>query len=81
MEMNSPEVSFIIPLYNESEVFSELIEHMDKLLLSIEEPCEVILVDDGSKDNTPYYNQRTCKSGLKIPRLISFTKFWATKRN
>ncbi len=52
--MKTPEVSFIIPLYNEAEVFSELVARIDKLLLSIEKLCEVILVDDGSIDNTPF---------------------------
>ena len=51
--MNSPEVSFIIPLYNESEVIYELVERMNKVLLGIKKQCEVILVDDGSTDNTP----------------------------
>lgn len=51
--MNSPEVSFIIPLYNESEVIYELVERMNKLLLGVKKQCEVILVDDGSTDNTP----------------------------
>ncbi len=50
--MANPEVSFIIPVYNEVEVFSLLVERMDALASRMTETCEVILVDDGSTDGT-----------------------------
>ncbi|MDQ2657117.1 MAG: glycosyltransferase family 2 protein [Bacteroidota bacterium] len=50
--MANPEVSFIIPVYNEVEVFSLLVERMDALASRMTESCEVILVDDGSTDGT-----------------------------
>ncbi|MBT8195136.1 MAG: glycosyltransferase family 2 protein [Bacteroidia bacterium] len=49
---NQPAVSFIIPVYNETEVFASLIERMDELIAKMDEICEVVLIDDGSKDNT-----------------------------
>jgi len=51
--MKNIKVSFIIPLYNESEVFARLVERMNNLISKINESCEVILVDDGSHDSTP----------------------------
>lgn len=51
--MGKPEVSIVIPLYNEEEVFSELIDRLKNLIDSFHKKIEVILVDDGSADNTP----------------------------
>ncbi len=49
----SPQVSYVVPLYNEQEMFPHLIarlsEIMDKSNLSI----EVVLINDGSLDSTP----------------------------
>jgi glycosyltransferase involved in cell wall biosynthesis len=47
-----PKFSFIIPLYNECEIFSELILRLNHLLDRIPDACEIILIDDGSKDTT-----------------------------
>lgn len=51
--MSKPEVSIVIPLYNEEAVFAELIERLKKLIDSFHKKIEVILVDDGSADTTP----------------------------
>jgi dolichol-phosphate mannosyltransferase len=47
-----PQVSFVIPLYNESEVLPKLVERINKLIDTLPIVVEVVLVDDGSKDNT-----------------------------
>lgn len=62
---NRPAVSFIIPVYNEQEVFSSLIERMNALIEKIDESCEVVLIDDGSNDNTPELMQALA---LKDPK-------------
>lgn len=51
--MNKPEISIVIPLYNEEDVFQELIERLENLMLNFNKRIEVILVDDGSSDDTP----------------------------
>ena len=48
----APQVSIVIPLYNESEVLPHLIDRINKLINSSPLNIEVVLVDDGSKDNT-----------------------------
>lgn len=50
--MKNPEVSFIIPIYNEIAVFSLLVDRMNALASKMAETCEVVLVDDGSNDGT-----------------------------
>ncbi len=47
-----PKISFIIPLYNEEETFRELTSRLSILMDSLDFECEVVLIDDGSKDQT-----------------------------
>jgi len=51
--MIAPQISFIIPLYNETEVFPVLIEKLNSLVREIKQSFEIVLVDDGSNDETP----------------------------
>lgn len=46
---NSPIISIIIPCYN-SEAFLQ--ETIDRLMIQGTDDCEIVLVDDGSKDKT-----------------------------
>lgn len=50
--MNTPQISIVAPLYNESESFPHLVERLTKLMDSLTLRIEVVLVDDGSRDNT-----------------------------
>jgi len=47
-----PSISLVIPLYNEEKVFSDLITRLNQLIQQFPDSIEVVLVDDGSKDNT-----------------------------
>jgi glycosyltransferase involved in cell wall biosynthesis len=49
----TPQVSFIVPLYNEAEVFRKLISRLETLTNSLNIRFEILLVDDGSSDDTP----------------------------
>lgn len=51
--MSNPKINLIVPLYNEQAVFESLIERLSALIKNTQLGIEVILVDDGSKDNTP----------------------------
>ena len=46
------DLSIVIPLYNEEESLPELIEWIDKVVKVEKLSCEVIMVDDGSKDGS-----------------------------
>lgn len=46
------DLSIIIPLYNEEESLSELIGWIDRVLLKMNVSVEVIMVDDGSTDQS-----------------------------
>jgi len=47
-----PEVSVVIPLYNEEENIDDAVTELLGVLDGLEESAEVILVDDGSRDHT-----------------------------
>lgn len=49
-----PTVSLVIPLYNEEKVFHLLLERLQQLRQGLPYAVEVILVDDGSRDATPF---------------------------
>jgi len=50
--MDAPLVSIVAPLFNERESFGPLVERLNALMDSLPYRVEVVLVDDGSRDNT-----------------------------
>ena len=44
------DISIVIPVYNEEKNIPLLYTELAKVLSSLERACEVIMVDDGSKD-------------------------------
>lgn len=50
--MTQPEVSILIPLYNEDESLRELYAWIKKVMVSQESSFEVIFIDDGSQDDS-----------------------------
>lgn len=50
--MKIPQISIVAPLYNESESFPLLVARLTALMDSSPLSIEVVLVDDGSKDDT-----------------------------
>ncbi|MGZ3698381.1 MAG: glycosyltransferase family 2 protein [Bdellovibrionota bacterium] len=45
--------SFVIPAYNEEETIPELARRLKLLMDQLEGECEVLIVNDGSRDRTP----------------------------
>ena len=53
--MNSPNAikfSIVIPLYNEEQNVAPLYVRLTQVMTGLEEPYEIIFIDDGSKDGT-----------------------------
>lgn len=46
----NPKLSIILPVYNEQDNIGPLIEELEVVLLAMNKPFEVIVVDDGSTD-------------------------------
>jgi len=66
-----PEISIIIPVYNERENLVLLDEQITKYMEPLNRNYEVILVDDGSKDGSAEII-RTLKNGNPRLRFIKF---------
>ena len=58
-------LSIIIPVYNEQASIREVLEHIRVEFKDT--PHEIIIIDDGSRDNTKYYSMR--ESGIQYIRL------------
>ena len=56
-------VSIIIPAYNEEKGIAGTLEEIKHMIKNLEMECEVIVVDDGSKDNTVGI---ATQSGVKV---------------
>ena len=50
--MNKPQISIIAPLYNERETFPHLIKRLNEVMDSSNFTIEIVLIDDGSRDDT-----------------------------
>ena len=52
MEKNNPDISVIVPLFNEEESLPELCSWIDRVIGEMGLSLEIILVDDGSTDSS-----------------------------
>lgn len=52
MVKNNSSFSIIVPAYNESQKIGETISEILKVFMKLEHPFEIIIVNDGSTDNT-----------------------------
>lgn len=59
-----------MPLYNEEAVFDKLIERLTGVINSTEFSCEVILINDGSADNTPQLIERLCLQDKRFTGVL-----------
>jgi len=53
-----PELTVVIPMYDEEQVLSLLVDRLRPVLDGLHTSYEVIAVDDGSRDQTPVLLQR-----------------------
>ncbi len=65
-----PVLSIVIPLYNEEKVFSRLTERIDNVILKLDFKTEVVLIDDGSKDQTASLIKSKCLSDERYQGIL-----------
>lgn len=64
------DISIIVPLYNEEQVFNQLIERLQNVINSTKFSCEIILVNDGSSDNTAQLIEEICKKDIRFTGVL-----------
>jgi glycosyltransferase involved in cell wall biosynthesis len=69
--MDSPYLSLVIPAYNEQENIPTLLQRVEASLSQIGKPFEVIIIDDGSTDQTPQMLDEAMKTRpwLRVLRM------------
>jgi polyisoprenyl-phosphate glycosyltransferase len=68
-------LSLVIPLLNEQEVFPQLVARLNALMQTLAAPTEVILVDDGSTDQTPALIKQICQENPTYKGVILSRNF------
>ncbi len=66
-------ISVVVPLYNEEEVIHESYNRLTQVLQSTGEAYELVLIDDGSRDQTAHLAARICEKDKHV-RLIRFSR-------
>jgi glycosyltransferase involved in cell wall biosynthesis len=67
-------LSLVVPLYNEVENVVPLIDEIDKALSQYDQTWEVLLVDDGSSDNTNRQLKQALKSRSAAFRMLTLQR-------
>lgn len=65
--------SVVIPSYNEELVIQETYKRLKTVMDSINEPYELIFVNDGSKDNTAVIIRKLCEADKRV-KLVDFSR-------
>ena len=68
-----PILSIIIPIYNEEESIPRLFRSIVSACELLEEPYEIIFIDDGSSDRTPFVLEQLYRENSCV-RVIEFRK-------
>ena len=68
--MKALDISIVVPLYNEQAVFDNLIERLVKVIDTTLFSCEVLLIDDGSTDNTRQLVEKICEKDSRFTGIL-----------
>ena len=66
----SIDISIIVPLYNEEQVFEQLIQRLTDVINATKFSCEVILINDGSSDKTGELIEQICKKDNRFTGIL-----------
>lgn len=67
--MSAHKISVVIPVYNEAEVLEKLFERLEPVMEGLQRDYEVVLVDDGSRDNSLEILRRHAHANIKVVEL------------
>jgi glycosyltransferase involved in cell wall biosynthesis len=78
MNLTDPDISIVIPVYNEGENIALLHEKLASVLGSLKQDHEILFVDDGSVDDTLSQLKRIAQKDSKIKVLALSRNFGQT---
>lgn len=70
---NYPFLSIVVPLYNEEDVFPLLLKELLAVCDNLNKKYEIIFVDDGSSDKTPFLLRQAAESNPRI-KVLKFSR-------
>ena len=70
--------SIVVPLYNEAENVTQLYARLTQVMEEFDEPFEIILVDDGSTDDTPTVLDRIWQTDSRVRTVTLRRNFGQT---
>lgn len=73
MERQGPDISIIVPFFNEEENVQELYKRIHSVVITLQQSYEIILVDDGSRDKGFELLQEIAKTDPHL-KLIRFSR-------
>ncbi|QDQ27197.1 glycosyltransferase family 2 protein [Chitinimonas arctica] len=73
MHSANPHISCVVPAYNEGEGIRDFLLALWATLQPLASRCEIIVVNDGSRDNTASVVADLCQSGMPL-RLINLSR-------
>lgn len=68
--MKTIDISIVVPLYNEEAVFDALIHRLTQVIDAAHFACEVVLINDGSNDNTALLVEEVCKKDERFTGIL-----------
>lgn len=69
---STPEISIVIPVFNEEENIETLCHRLFKTMDAVKRSYELIIVDDGSNDKTPQMLRDIFKKRSDVLRVVTF---------
>ncbi|HRG66514.1 MAG TPA: glycosyltransferase family 2 protein, partial [Saprospiraceae bacterium] len=76
LNLNIPsKINFVIPLFNEKAVFEQLIQRLINVMESSNLSINIILVDDGSTDDTPVLMKNLAQNDSRFTAVILSRNF------
>ena len=66
--MSNPQINIVVPLFNEEEIFGDLMQRLTSVVYASKLSVSIIMVDDGSRDNTAFLMEQ---QSLRDERFVS----------
>jgi glycosyltransferase involved in cell wall biosynthesis len=64
------DISIVVPLFNEEAVFNQLIQRLTQVIDDATFTCEVVLINDGSEDNTAKLIEEICVIDTRFSGIL-----------